>query len=158
MENLLTEKYHFRLLNDALDTLYKLVKPGKVSPTMGLVTQAKFPEPIAMIGDEEVTVSWLRGRVMANTSLRETVCYMSYTLIKSIRDVIFRELGSRHARQLGLIPDGELERFERRVELATIQDGLLSQLLKEDKGLTNEILRNRLVFKNDIKINQEILI
>ena len=158
MENLLTEKYHFRLLNDALDTLYKLVKPGKVSPTMGLVTQAKFPEPIAMIGDEEVTVSWLRGRVMANTSLRETVCYMSYTLIKSIRDVIFRELGSRHARQLGLIPDGELERFERRVEIATIQDGLLSQLSKEDKGLTNEILRNRLVFKNDIKINQEILI
>ena len=55
-------------------------------------------------------------------------------------------------------PDGELERFERRVELATIQDGLLSQLSKEDKGLTNEILRNRLVFKNDIKINQEILI
>ena len=158
MENLLTEKYHFRLLNDALDKLYKLVKPGKVSPTMGLVTQAKFPEPIAMIGDEEVTVSWLRGRVMANTSLRETVCYMSYTLIKSIRDVIFRELGSRHARQLGLVPDGELERFERRVEIATIQDGLLSQLSKEDKGLTNEILRNRLVFKNDIKINQEILI
>ena len=66
--------------------------------------------------------------------------------------MIFRELGSRYARELGLIPKNELDRFERQVKLETIKDELFSQMLKQDSGLTMEILRNRLAFKNDIKI------
>ena len=66
IEDILTEKYQFKMINDAVDRLYKSVKPDKTSPTLGWVAQTNFPEVIAMIGDEEITVSWLRGRVLAN--------------------------------------------------------------------------------------------
>jgi len=140
------------MINDAVDRLYKFVKPDKTSPTLGWVAQTNFPEVIAMIGDEEITVSWLKGRVLANAPLRETICYISFSLMEYTKDVIFRELGSRYARELGLIPKNELDRFERQVKLETIKDELFSQMLKQDSGLTMEILRNRLAFKNDIKI------
>jgi hypothetical protein len=62
-------------------------------------------------------------------------------------------LGSRYARELGLIPIDVLNRFERQVQLATLKDELFSQMLKQDSGLTMEILGNQLAFKNDIKIH-----
>jgi hypothetical protein len=62
-------------------------------------------------------------------------------------------LGSRYARELGLIPIDVLNRFERQVQLATLKDELFSQMLKTDSGLTMEILGNQLAFKNDIKIH-----
>ena len=152
IEDILTEKYQFKMINDAVDRLYKFVKPDKTSPTLGWVAQTNFPEVIAMIGDEEITVSWLKGRVLANAPLRETICYISFSLMEYTKDVVFRELGSRYARELGLIPKNELDRFERQVKLETIKNELFSQMLKQDSGLTMEILRNRLAFKNDIKI------
>jgi hypothetical protein len=153
MEDLLIEKYQFKMINDAVDRLYKFVTPDKTSPTLGWVAQSNFPEVIGMIGDEEITVSWLKGRILANSPLRETVCYISFSLMEYTKDVIFRELGSRYARELGLIPKDELDRFERQVKFATLKDELFSQMLKQDSGLTMEILGNQLAFKNDIKIH-----
>jgi hypothetical protein len=141
------------MINDAVDRLYKFVTPDKTSPTLGWVAQSNFPEVIGMIGDEEITVSWLKGRILANSPLRETVCYISFSLMEYTKDVIFRELGSRYARELGLIPKDVLNRFERQVQLATLKDELFSQMLKTDSGLTMEILGNQLAFKNDIKIH-----
>jgi len=157
LEKFLTKKYQFKLLHDNIDSLYKLVKPGKENPTFGLVMNSKFSEPVATVGNEKITLSWLRPRVLSNQNLKETVCYISYSLIQSIEDALFRELGNRFAKEEGIIAQNELVQFEKKVELPILKSELYFHFLKQDKGITEEILKNKFVFNHTVWINPAIL-
>lgn len=160
-EQSLINEYQFTFSMDAIDSLFQISQNIKMELKQNIaisyLNKISFDMPIGFENGTPILLSWFLNEANRVKEINGTPIYNRYTLLKIFQDIAYRHLGVKDAISKGYVAAEVLGQEMKKVERAEIINLLISQKLKAEKGLTFDILSNRILTSNDIWLNPKYI-
>jgi len=160
-EKALIKKYNFTFSHDAIDSLFKVTQAIKLELNQNIsisyLNKVAFALPIGSLNGEPKYLTWFLNEARLVKAIYGSLIYNRYSILKTFEDIIHRHLGVKESIANEYVSKEILNRELEKTEQVEILNLILSQKLKAEKGLTFDILSNRILTSNDIWLNPKYI-
>ena len=160
-EQALVKKYNFTFSEEAIDSLFQISQNIKMelkkNISISYLKNISFDPPIGFENGTPKLLSWFLNEAKLVKELSGTPVYSQFTLLKTFQDIAYRYLGVKEAINRGYVSGEILDQELRQIEQTEVINLILSQKLKSEKGLTFDILSNRILTSNEVWLNPKYI-
>jgi peptidyl-prolyl cis-trans isomerase C len=160
-EQALVKKYNFTFSEEAIDSLFQISQNIKMelkkNISISYLKNISFDPPIGFENGTPKLLSWFLNEAKLVKELSGTPVYSRFTLLKTFQDIAYRYLGVKEAINRGYVSGEILDQELRQIEQTEVINLILSQKLKSEKGLTFDILSNRILTSNEVWLNPKYI-
>ena len=129
----------------------------KKNISISYLKNISFDPPIGFENGTPKLLSWFLNEAKLVKELSGTPVYSRFTLLKTFQDIAYRYLGVKEAINRGYVSGEILDQELRQIEQTEVINLILSQKLKSEKGLTFDILSNRILTSNEVWLNPKYI-